>query len=185
MGLPVSGDSKSVWSGTKPYTSGQLRTPLRGVRSCPPKQLKCLCSKSKFGVRRHEIRRTDSGHDRRPCHRNSLRRAPKALQRALRLGMVLTMPSTTTERPKQQTMPTANVGRDDICDAPRGRSRTERVTFRRLQIMREGRENTASYGPIPLEKGRSHSHGTPAGSWPASPALPIGRPPPQRCGWRR
>ncbi len=114
----------------------------------------------------------DEYQSRRPCHRNSLRRAQKALQRALRLGMVLTMPPTT----KTETQ-TANKADGERRPGRSVRDRfaarlwtgfwTERVTFRRPQIIREGRENTASAGPAPLQKGRSQTCGTRPGSWPA------------------
>src|SRR3990167_1331963 len=93
----------------------------------------------------------------------------------LRLGMVLTMPSTT----KNETQ-TANSADGERRPRATGLPTrfwaefwtgfwTERVTFRRPQIMKEGRANTASNGLLDREKACGTWPGTRAGSLPAAP----------------
>ena len=103
------------------------------------------------------------------------RRAPKALQRALRLGRVLTLSSTTRQRPKQQ-----KCRRRTSAPGDRFVRRfwtgfwTERVTFRRSEIMRESLLGTASNGlaavKMPVRLGQG------LGPRPGQGVCPRGRP---------
>jgi len=89
---------------------------------------------------------------------------------------------TVVARLESTNQPTANVGPDDRrATGFRTGFRTARVTFRCPQIMREGRENTASNGPRGREKACGMWPGIWAGSLPASPAAVGGQLPRAAC----
>ena len=117
-------------------------------------------------------------HKRRLCHRNSLRRAPQSSSES---ACAWHGPDHASDDKKRdpnsnQCRRRTSVPGDRFATLLRTRFRTERVTFRRPQIMRESRVNTASDGSSGREKACGTRDRTRAGSWPASPVPRVRQP---------